>query len=71
MAVIQTRMFKQMCLSNDSAVDAAMTTVVTDVNQFLAALPSLGDALDVRYDVYPLNPERAVVVGTVIYVGAV
>lgn len=49
-----------------------MNEVVTDVNTFIAGFPNLGDALEVRYDVYTIgaSPERVMCMGSVVFVGA-
>ena len=70
MPSIQTRVFWRISLPSEHEIGLAITAVTDEVNTFLAALPNLGDALDVRSEIRPIGKYgiEAIYTVTVVYV---
>ncbi len=63
-------MFRRSTIPVEPALGNAIAAVTAEVNAHLAALPNLGDVLDVRYELTPIEKYGSAVhyMATVIYV---
>lgn len=70
MPVVKTKVFRQITIPSDPALENAVAAVTSEVNAFLATLPNLGDVLDVRYELTPIEKYGSALhyMATVIYV---
>ncbi len=70
MPVVKTKVFRRSTVPTEPALGNSIAAVTAEVNAHLAALPNLGDVLDVRYELTSIEKYGSSLhyMATVIYV---